>query len=532
MKNLFFVPGSRVLGCLAAVCLHVACMKTMQPDVNPSQLRQDQLKAAGLSGIPQSLYVSTSGSDGNTGTIGSPLRTINYALSLAGPGDSVIVRQGTYVEKVIFPNSGSTGAYITLKAYTGEQPLISGASLPVGGNEALVRISNIGWVVVDGFEIADLKTATSWNMPDGILVNGTSNNVIIRNNKVHNIENNNSPASGREAHGIHIIGNGTSPITDVLVHNNDIYDNNTGTSENLTINGYVSGFTITNNQIYNGENIAICVAGGYAGNPNPAFNYARNGLIAGNYIWNIDGRTGPVPTLQNHPGTIGIYVDGARNIVVERNYISESDRGIGLVSENNSFPTADCIVRNNVIRNNRAEGIYMGSYAGYTGGGTTGCLVLNNTLYHNAAELGYYNEEVGEIRLNANCTYNEIHNNIIHPRPDRNTFIRKHDATGSFNGIDYNLYYTTGGATRWFWNGVQLNSFSAWKGGSGGDTNGLYANPLFVSTTPAMLNLRIQSTSPAKNAGTNVHGTAAGVTDIDLQPRYNGVIEIGAFELY
>ncbi len=49
------------------------------------------------------LYVDVSGSDTNTGTKSSPLRTITRALTMAGPGTSIFIEPGTYVTGETFP---------------------------------------------------------------------------------------------------------------------------------------------------------------------------------------------------------------------------------------------------------------------------------------------------------------------------------------------------------------------------------------------------------------------------------------------
>ncbi|MBD1422030.1 choice-of-anchor Q domain-containing protein [Sphingobacterium chuzhouense] len=488
----------------------------------------ESAKAVSVSG--QKYYVSNEGDDSNSGLISDPLKSIAYALTLAEAGDSIIVREGIYFEKLNFPRSGSTNAYITLTSYAGENALISGNGLASSGHDALIKLSSVDWIRINGMEIAHFSTSDGGKMLDGILVEGSSSHIEVTNNHVHHIHNNASPSIGREAHAIHFKGNGATAMTDILIANNIIHDNRTGTSENLTVNGFVDGFIIQNNEIYDAENIAICIAGGYGANGTTSVDYARNGLVTQNKIWNINGKTGQVPVLLQAAGTIGIYIDGARNITVERNKIWDSDRGIGLVSENDGFPTAYCIVRNNLIYNNRAEGIYIGGYANYPTGGTRSSLVLNNTLYHNAGELGYYGEQVGEIRINANCHYNEIHNNILVSRPDMGTFIRKNDNSGSFNGIDFNLYYTTGSITRWFWNGNIYNSLTSWNSNSGGDSNGLFGNPMFNNLGAYPPDFSLQISSPAINAGTNSHTTSAGNIDFLGLPRYISTIDMGAFE--
>ena len=73
------------------------------------------------------LYVATNGSDQAVGTLAAPLQTIQTAFNKASAGDAILLREGIYREAVILKNkSGKDGAPITLKAYAGEKPVISG----------------------------------------------------------------------------------------------------------------------------------------------------------------------------------------------------------------------------------------------------------------------------------------------------------------------------------------------------------------------------------------------------------------------
>lgn len=468
---------------------------------------------------PNVYYVSPTGNDANQGTIQAPLRGINTALGKAVPGDTVIVRSGTYFEKIRFPKSGVAGKYISLKAYPEEKPVIDGTGLSITGKEALVTIRNVSYILLQGFDICNYKSSAPWVNINGILADEGSGNLIIRRNKVYNIEHNVAPADGRSGHGIEIIGNTAVVMKNILVEENEIHDCNTGYSENLTINGYVDGFTIRKNKIYNAENIGIDAAGGYWANSVPANNYARNGVISDNEIFNVDMTTGPIGGGHGH-GAIGIYVDGARNITIERNKVYDTDRGIGIVSETDAYPTENCIVRNNFVYNCWRTGIYLGGYLNYTTGGTRNCYVVNNTVAFNNRELGSFNEVEGEIRLTENCFNNVIENNVIYARAENDVFIHKYTATGSGNTLDYNLYFTTG-ASQWIWNGVAYDSFSAWQAASGADAVSVYGvDPLLQSiTTP---DLHLQPTSPAKNSGRVTSAQVNGETDIDGQPRIVG----------
>jgi hypothetical protein len=82
--------------------------------------------------LSRSWFVAPGGSDTNLGTIGSPLMTIRAAALFAQPGDTVMIRAGTYHERVVPPHSGTASAPITFEAYNNEPVVISGAD-PVTG---------------------------------------------------------------------------------------------------------------------------------------------------------------------------------------------------------------------------------------------------------------------------------------------------------------------------------------------------------------------------------------------------------------
>jgi hypothetical protein len=68
---------------------------------------------------PTVLYVSATGSDTNSGTtLAAPLRTIQKAVDRAMPGDTVLVRGGTYRETVTTSRSGAPKARITRSGTT------------------------------------------------------------------------------------------------------------------------------------------------------------------------------------------------------------------------------------------------------------------------------------------------------------------------------------------------------------------------------------------------------------------------------
>jgi hypothetical protein len=471
-------------------------------------------------------YVSPNGSDGNAGTMNAPFKTITAALNKAVAGDTVLARGGTYHERISFPRSGTSEKIITLKAYAGEKPVIDGSMVTVTGWMAMVTLSAVRYITMEGFDICNLFSSAFNTDPQGIAISGNSKDITIRNCNIYNIKNSASVSNWRSAHAIFVLGNGTAAISGLVITGCTVHDTQTGTSENVTLAGNIDGFTISHNTLYNTENIGIIIAGGDNLNPNGniATNYARNGVVSDNVLYNIDMSRGPVQNGDH--GAIAIYVCGGANTAIERNRVYNSDRAIGLVSESNALATKNCIVRNNFIYNCWRTGIYMGDYLNYTHGGTKNCYVVNNTLFQNNRVPGAFGEIEGEIRLTEYCDSNVIRNNIVYGR-DGDVFVHKYTTTGSNNVIDNNLYYTTGTA-KWIWNGVPYTDFAAWKtacSGDGGSSFGI--DPLLLSTS--LPDLHIQTGSSAKNTGVVISAAVNGSTDIDGNARIiNNKISKGA----
>lgn len=79
-----------------------------------------------------SLTVATDGSDSNPGTVSSPLRSVQRAVDLAGPGTVIQIRGGTYAPEVNIriEKSGTSSEPITMRAYGGEHVVIDGENMP------------------------------------------------------------------------------------------------------------------------------------------------------------------------------------------------------------------------------------------------------------------------------------------------------------------------------------------------------------------------------------------------------------------
>lgn len=111
------------------------------------------------------LYVATNGSDAHTGSNDQPWATIQHALSEAQPGDTIVVRQGSY-RSARFVRGGTGADPITLQA-NGDVRL-EGSGSGVG-----IEAEAVSHIVIEGFDISNFEI--------GIAL-AESSHVVIRDN--------------------------------------------------------------------------------------------------------------------------------------------------------------------------------------------------------------------------------------------------------------------------------------------------------------------------------------------------------------
>lgn len=470
-------------------------------------------------------YVATTGSDANDGTLANPWKTLTFAASEAIAGDTIVVRGGNYEETFSITESGKEDQPIVFKKYNSENAHIKfPTSHPADDAFPLLRLNNVSNIVIDGFEMSGITTSVQDLEPIGILVSGHGKNITLQNLKIHNIHQTN--ASGN-ALGILVQGTDALGLKNIKVLNSELSNLETGWSETLAINGNVDGFLIEGNYIHDNNNIGIDLIG----HENtctacPAeLNRARNGIVRGNTVLNSTSSANP--SYAGDLGAVGIYVDGAKDIIIELNRLEGNDWGIELSSERiGSFFSNNVIVRSNIIHNNKLSGLVFGGYTG-TRGGCVDCYIVNNTFYNN--DLVSVGGSFGEIHIQHRNSNVNIWNNIFYAETSP-ILLRQ---TGSGNtGItfDNNLYYLNPAKTPlWSINGQNYSSFSDLKN-AGFEANGLFAKPLMVGEPFG--DFRPLLNSPSVERGKSLPTEIVGPSSYDYRDRVSGSnIDIGAYEL-
>jgi hypothetical protein len=454
------------------------------------------------------VWVTPNGDDANPGTKAKPWKTLQRAADVAVPGTTVNIRGGAYCQQLAVKVSGSAeSGFITFRSQPGEKAVVDGSCLTVAeggsrGGSALVALTNVSYVRIEGLEIRNYRTNDRRRTPAGIRVFGGGSHIEILRNEVHHIEQTfpgrDRPGSGANGFGIAVYGTDARvPISDLVIDGNEVHHLKTGSSESLVVNGNVAGFRVTHNVVHDNNNIGIDLIGHERTASDPEVDRARDGVISDNLVYNITSKGNPA--YGDEVNSDGIYVDGGARLVIEHNVMHDVDFGIELASEHFGKTTSDVTARYNLVYNCHTAGISIGGYDAKRGT-TQNCIIVNNTLYNNDA----WNTKTGELQLQFYMRNNVFKKNIVYVGRQGLVMISKSGRVEPDTPtvtMDDNVYYFPGGSkqTKWGFDNKLYGSFEEYVQATTNDRHSRFANPLFVN--PAAGNFHLRKGSPAAGAG-------------------------------
>jgi hypothetical protein len=489
-----------------------------------STVNNEEGKPATVAAAGPVYYVDgAQGNNQNDGlTLATAWKTIQKAFDAAPAGSTVLIKGGTYFEQLTVHVSGTTGNPVTFTNYNNEQVIIDGSKI---SGTTILTITDKSFLVFRNLTVQNITK----NNAVGILVSasktGAASDLTFRNVVVKNInwtsKASTIPNSNQNSQPFIAFGYGTAQanaITNLVIDSCEFTGNITGFSESLSLDGNIDGFTITNNKVHDNTNIGIAAIGHYGVSSNSQVDQSRNGLIRGNTCYK---------NVSDYATSAGIYVDGGRDIKIDRNITYQNGYGIEVGHEENGT-ASNITVTNNIIYLNQVTGLAIGGYDSGTTGQVINSVFRNNSFFKNNT----LNDGSGEFYMTkaSNCT---IGNNVFYTNGENTLFSLENISPQTGNIIDYNDWYTQGGNASDIninWRNTSYSSFTTYKTKTGQDAHSFFQDPLFVSmaTTP---DLHLKTGSPALRTGNVAWITDAAEKDLDGKPRVvNGAVDMGAYQ--
>jgi len=424
----------------------------------------------------RNIYVATTGSDNDVGSIDYPYLTINKAAQQAVAGDSVIIKPGTYKPngKIITSNSGTETLPIV---YCAEKPgtaIIDGqTNIPsISSREGLFFISGKSWIVIDGLRIINSGFF-------GVLIQEGASNIIVKNCSTY--------ITG--ASGICAKNSSFVKVLNNVVQKACYAPERVSTSECITM-ASVNTFEVAYNTI--SDRLTDMNNGGEGLD---AKNSCTDGSIHHNTIYD----------LIRHALYIDAYSGSMSNIAVNANKVYNCPKsGIVIASEEGGSMTG-VKVHDNLVYNCGNIGIWVAGYL--RNGPLKNIEVYQNTVYNCGGKGNYLNSGILIEASNELCSGFTFRNNIVSGCP---VAIKSNVSQPFPITVDNNIFFGT------------IGSFSH----NTSVTNTFNVDPLFIDASNPNFNL--QSTSPAIDKAV---GTPLSTIDFNGKSRPVGAFsDIGAFE--
>ncbi|MBX3256553.1 MAG: right-handed parallel beta-helix repeat-containing protein [Chitinophagaceae bacterium] len=427
--------------------------------------------------LQQEIFVSPTGKDSNPGTIQKPLRSIQKAINLLGPGKTVTLLKGVYDLKtpVTISVKGDHTDWVTLRGAKGESVILDGinVNIPDSGkyprNNGLIQIENAAYIRVQNIHVRNSRRA-GINIQESKYIDVV--NCISENSLSPGI------AAWQRCEHIRVLGN-----TVINANNMNMswtpYRGHEAPHEAISMAG-PHYFEVAWNHVYNCQKEGIDVK-----------ETASFGIVHHNYIHDLKRQ--------------GLYIDGwfgqLEDIEMYENVVHGCESGIAISSEEGPN-TKNLKIHHNLVYNNRATGIFFSRWG--ADNPRENVDIYNNTFYKNGWGHNFsgdpqywltggcylYSTNLKDIRISHNIFAHNFPFEIGHTaRFGESWSIRKkidisHNLIQDINTVVYPVYLHT-------WLKDSVFSMTG--------THAILADPLFVDAQNG--DFRLQQHSPALNTG-------------------------------
>jgi hypothetical protein len=397
-------------------------------------------------------FVSTSRNDSNLGTYNAPYATIEAATKRVDPGDTVMIRGGTYYDRVLqLTRSGTTDRPITIQSVPGEMVVVDHGfkteswtatdnpnifrTNPIIAEPTIDRAENIIRVVINNTPLlqvmrqSELKEGTFW--VDG--VNGT----------LYTWATEGKNPTGQE---VLVLARRDLGVTSAGIRILDV--------DNIILDGIST----------RAADVGILAERLDDKAPRSTGLTIRNSEVK--FTWNY-----------------AIRLDNWNGAVIENNNVHDNAQINFPRNPNGIWPhaiigynTSDVIVKGNRIHNNNGEGV--GPYIG-----SDRWQILNNIIYDNWSVNAYIDTDLGDVVVDGNLIYNTGKYNTndkdfsdgVRVANEVADFAKEDQTPGVYNiRITNNIIVGTGGGIRSF----------AYEGGPSYLLNSVIANNTIGSLVP------------------------------------------------
>lgn len=459
------------------------------------------------------LYVSSQGSDSNTGTKGSPFQTISKAAKIAKAGDVVLIGAGIYHEDVKPIASGEPDKYIVYQSDQSGEVIIDAED---GKRPGCIEIEDKSFLQFIGLTVRGANSTQDWPRA-GISITDGSDHIILNDITAYN-----------NYFGIMVEGS-EKPVSFITVKNSKTFGPGNVGNIHYGIFFYkkVQDSQILNNHVAyilpEEQSYGIEIGTDF---PGVQTDGARRIVIAGNEVdhnesegihtWNAIGVLISGNYLHDN-GATGIQIeDGSENIVVENNLSETNARKYEFEAGVWIDDSKNVVVRNNVLRSNKVglivttsnrvivhdNSIYLNNRGAENLDNAAGLIVedevynaavTHNTFYKNGAGSASH-AAVNFGLFNPSCSNITFKNNIIAETVNPIDLLQ--DSCVDFVS-DFNDFFNTRPLAM-EWNQKQMD-WSTYLTANGQDSHSITVAPMFAD--PETFDFSLQSTSPVIGKG-------------------------------